>query len=163
MPASSAIVRSRDEVIIVSDDSTCPMPEIPISVTHPDVVTSLFTDKDETTCLAMFNDDTNTFIAILPIGQIKRTTFYVIVNGKDISCSPLNGLMVRPYSTCGDSYGACAGTYCITMADTPDDDSNTIACRLRCTCSGSCADVLLSVTRFSAMQDSWEICEVAFL
>ena len=125
----------------------------------PAYKTGLLSDGNTTTCLTPFTSNTDLYLILIAIDTYRSSYFKVTILGSKLHCTQFDGIMVIPYDSCGDSYGACSGSTCI-LRQQPSGTALANRCDFHCTCGTYCAHVLFTDTYLDASQLDTEICEL---
>ena len=126
--------------------------------------TTLLSDRKADTCFSITNEINGRYlwIKVMPLHPyLFRDAFSVFITGRDLSCSPMDGILVAVQPAC-DINGTCnIAIPCVAQVPTQMGELNY--CKYRCLTPVIWDFIAMHITRFwSNTNTLMELCEVWF-
>ena len=124
--------------------------------------TPLLSDQHMTTCLQIFSDPDQTHFRAKVLPQqyhLRRRLFKLLVAGKGLHCSPLDGVLVSLHSSYKNTEKLNHGVLCVMEKASIQDDLTV--CEAQCRHSGIWDYVLVDIWRYNRNVNT-TLCEIMF-
>ena len=118
-------------------------------------ITDMLQDSSYNSCLCLVNRTGPRIHIIIPVVP-DRLISDIYINGNNLNCSPLAGIMMSSIYNCDN--GRCASSVCIT-GDLFVFGRHT-GCHYRCHCMERCHAIVIDVYKYPYTADQREICEI---